>query len=69
VPLAQNVSSRQEVDRVIAEACTAGATLLRAASEKDWGGYSGYVADPDGYPWEIAYHPRVKLDDRGRLVF
>ena len=67
--LAQNVDSRQEVDRVIAGACAAGATLLRAATEKEWGGYSGYFADPDGYPWEVAYHPQYRLDERGRLVF
>ncbi len=69
VTLAQNVSSRDEVDRTIAAACAAGATLLRAATEKDWGGYSGYFADPDGYPWEVAYNPHFRLDRSGRLVF
>jgi uncharacterized protein len=57
------------VDQAIASACAAGAALLRAASEKEWGGYSGYFADPDGQPWEIAYNPHFRLDDRGRLVF
>jgi hypothetical protein len=69
VTLAQNVASREEVDRVIASACAAGAALLRAASEKEWGGYSGYLADPDGHPWEIAYNPHFTLDEDGRLVF
>ncbi len=69
VTLAQNVVSRQEVDLVIARARAAGATLLRDPSEKEWGGYSGYFADPDGQPWEIAYNPHFRLDDRGRLVF
>jgi catechol 2,3-dioxygenase-like lactoylglutathione lyase family enzyme len=69
VTLAQNVASREEVDRVITSACAAGATLLRRASEKERGGYSGYFADPDGYPWEIAFNPHFRLDDRGRLVF
>ena len=68
VTLAQNVRSREEVDRVIAGAVAAGATLLRQASEKEWGGYSGYFADPDGHPWEIAHHPGFELDARGRLV-
>ena len=22
-----------------------------------WGGYSGYIADPDGFLWEIAHNP------------
>ncbi len=69
VTLAQNVASRESVDQVIGSACAAGAVLLRAASEKEWGGYSGYFADPDAYPWEIAYNPHFRLDDRGRLVF
>ncbi len=69
VTLTQNVASREEVDRVLASACAAGATLLRRASAKEWGGYSGYFADPEGQPWEIAYAPGVRLDRRGRLVF
>ncbi len=69
VTLAQNVRSRAEVDAVIAAAVAAGGTLLRAASEKAWGGYSGYFADPEGHPWEIAFHPGFRLDDRGRIVF
>lgn len=68
VTLAQNVASREDVDATLARACAAGATLLRAASEKEWGGYSGYFADPDGHPWEIAHNPLFKLDERGRLV-
>jgi hypothetical protein len=36
--------------------------------EAFWGGYSGYFADPDGYPWEIAYNPHWKLDAEGRVV-
>lgn len=69
VTLAQNVRSRAEVDALLAQACAAGATLLRAASEKEWGGYSGYFADPEGNAWEIAFNPQFPLDERGRLVF
>ena len=46
-----------DVDRVVAEAVAAGATVVTAPVARDWGGYSGYVADPDGYRWEIAYNP------------
>jgi catechol 2,3-dioxygenase-like lactoylglutathione lyase family enzyme len=69
VTFAQNVASRGDVDPILAAACDAGATLLRAASEKEWGGYSGYFADPDGNPWEVAWNPHFKLDSHGRLVF
>ena len=29
----------------------------RRPSERDWGGYSGYFADPDGFRWEICFNP------------
>jgi len=32
-----------------------------------WGGYSGYVTDPDGHLWEIAWNPGFPLDDRGHM--
>ena len=25
--------------------------------EREWGGYTGYFADPDGVRWEIAWNP------------
>ena len=27
-----------------------------------WGGYSGYFADPDGHPWEVAWNPFYPLE-------
>ena len=24
----------------------------------DWGGYTGYFADPDGFLWEVAWNPQ-----------
>ena len=29
---------------------------------------SGYFADPDGYPWEVAFNPSFPLGDHGRLT-
>ncbi|HLK36700.1 MAG TPA: VOC family protein [Polyangiaceae bacterium] len=29
---------------------------------------SGFGADLDGYPWEVAYNPHWKLDAEGRVV-
>lgn len=57
ITLAHNVPSAEEVDRVLAEAVGAGGTLLRAAEQREWGGYTGYFADPEGYRWEVAYNP------------
>jgi uncharacterized glyoxalase superfamily protein PhnB len=46
---------------------TAGATLVKAAHRMDWGGYSGYVADPDGHLWELCFNPGFPLDESGRI--
>jgi catechol 2,3-dioxygenase-like lactoylglutathione lyase family enzyme len=48
------VPERDEVDAVIARALAAGATAVRPAAAAQWGGYSGYFADPDGYLWKVA---------------
>lgn len=57
--LGHNVRTRTEVDAVIAEAVHAGATLVKPAHETFWGGYAGYVADPDGHLWEIVWNPQL----------
>jgi catechol 2,3-dioxygenase-like lactoylglutathione lyase family enzyme len=55
--LAHNVGSKEEVDRVLSLALELGAGLLKPAADTFWGGYSGYFADPDGHPWEVAWNP------------
>lgn len=54
--LAHNVASPADVDAALASARAAGATVC-GAQERDWGGYSGYFTDPDGFRWEIAFNP------------
>ncbi|WP_203293378.1 VOC family protein [Maricaulis parjimensis] len=54
VALAYNVRERDEVDPLLEQAVQAGGSLLKAAHQAPWGGYSGYFADPDGHAWEIA---------------
>jgi catechol 2,3-dioxygenase-like lactoylglutathione lyase family enzyme len=54
--LAHNVATPEQVDAVLEDARTAGAEIGEPA-ERDWGGYTGYFADPDGVRWEIAYNP------------
>ncbi|MDQ4053376.1 MAG: VOC family protein [Actinomycetota bacterium] len=55
--LAHNVPTKQEVDEVLATAKAAGADPVQTGVEREWGGYTGYFGDPDGYRWEIAYNP------------
>ena len=62
VTLAHNVESPELVDQFLEAAIAAGGTLTAAASEKPWG-YTGYFADPDGHPWEIAFVPSLPLRD------
>lgn len=57
VTLAINVAEREQVDEVFAAATQAGATAVAAPTEREWGGYSGYIADPEGTRWEIAWAP------------
>ena len=54
--LAHNVSTPAEVDAALEAARIAGATV-HAAVQRDWGGYSGYFTDPDGFRWEVAFNP------------
>ncbi len=61
ITLAQNVATKKDVDTVLSDAAKAGAQIIKPASDTDWGGYSGYFADPDGHPWEIAYNPFFTL--------
>ena len=56
VTLAHNVRSPEEVDKVLAEAERAGATITRAAGPAFWGGYTGVFTDPDGHAWEVAHN-------------
>jgi catechol 2,3-dioxygenase-like lactoylglutathione lyase family enzyme len=53
------VTSRAEVDAVLAQAHAAGATLTDQAHDRPWGIYSGYFRDPDGHLWEVIRNPRL----------
>jgi catechol 2,3-dioxygenase-like lactoylglutathione lyase family enzyme len=65
--LALNLTSPDEVDEVFAAFVAAGATPRTQPHEAFWGGYTSYVADPDGHLWEIAHNPHATFDDAGRL--
>jgi catechol 2,3-dioxygenase-like lactoylglutathione lyase family enzyme len=67
IALAYNGRDKAEVDRVLAQAKAAGATILKPAQDVFWGGYSGYFADLDGHPWEVAFNPHWPLEADGSL--
>jgi catechol 2,3-dioxygenase-like lactoylglutathione lyase family enzyme len=57
ITLAHNVATPQGVDTVLEQAAAAGAREVSEAVQRDWGGYTGYFADPDGFRWEVAHNP------------
>ena len=67
VTLAYNVRSPDEVDGVIEEARTAGATIAREPAATSWGGYSAVFVDPEGHPWEVAHNPGWPIRDDGSI--
>lgn len=61
ITLAHNVPSKADADALLKEAEKAGAKIVKPAQDTDWGGYSGYFSDPDGYLWEVAWNPHFDL--------
>jgi uncharacterized protein len=55
--LANNVRSPAEVDALLARVAAYGATVVKPGKPTEWGGYSGYFTDPDGFLWEVAHNP------------
>ena len=67
ITLAQNVRDRGDVDAALRTAEAAGAKILKPPQNTEWGGYHGYFADPDGYPWEAAWNPYFPIQPDGSL--
>lgn len=67
--VAHNVATADAVDTLIDHLVAAGGTLLRAADNPPHGGRRGYVADPDGHAWEIAWNPVWPMDEDGHVTF
>lgn len=57
ITLAHNVKTTDEVDEIMKKAKKIGAIITDEPHKRNWGGYSGYFADLDGYLWEIAWNP------------
>jgi len=52
------VATRSDVDKLLAAARAAGATVEDEPRDRPWGIYSGYFRDPDGHLWEVIWNPR-----------
>ena len=66
--LALNVEARDEVDQVVQAMVAAGARKVGQVDDRPWGGRSGYVADPEGNRWEVAWAPGLRFDERGAVL-
>ena len=67
ITLAWNCNSPEEVEEVLDFAISKGARLLKPAHKTDYGGYSGYFADPDNHPWEVVVAPGIGVDEERRI--
>jgi uncharacterized protein len=67
--LAHNVARPGDVDGLVARLADHGGTVLREPDEPPYGGRRGYVADPDGHAWEIAWNPAWHIDAAGHVTF
>jgi len=56
--LAHNVRTPEQVDELLDHVARRGATVVKPAQQADWGGRTGYFADPDGFLWEVAWNPQ-----------
>jgi uncharacterized protein len=65
--LAWNCRSAEEVDDVLDFAVSKGAGLMKPAHKTNYGGYSGYFADPDGHPWEVVVAPGIEVGEDRRV--
>jgi uncharacterized protein len=43
------------------------ARLTIAAHQTDYGGYSGYFADPDNHPREVVVAPNIEVGEDRRI--
>ena len=68
ISLALNVRNPEKVDDVLREAQAAGAKILRPTQKAFWGGRHGYFADPDGFPWEVAWNPGFAMAPDGSIL-
>ena len=57
ITLAVSLTDAAQVDQAYSDALAAGALAIAEPTDRAWGGYSGYIADPEGNRWELAWAP------------
>lgn len=62
-----NLNSEEEVNKTFVDFKKKGVTIIREPEKVFWGGYRGYIADPENNYWEFAYNPFLELDKDGNV--
>jgi len=68
VSLGHLVDSDDQVAQVLDQVTKIGGRIVTPASRRDWGGVTGYFADPDGHLWEVAHNPGFRVADDGTVA-
>lgn len=68
ITLACNMRTKDDVNAMFSRVKKIGGTIVKEPQTTDWGGYSGYFKDPNGYYWEIAYADSWQFDEQEMLV-
>jgi len=55
--LGYNVREKEEVAAICALVAEAGGAVIKEPHDIFWGGHSAFIADPDGYVWELSWNP------------
>lgn len=67
VTMAMNVGSEEEVNSAFQNLVSKGAIAVRHPEKVFWGGYRGYISDPENNYWEIAFNPFLEIKSDGSL--
>lgn len=67
ITLGHNLASKAQIDALVQRAEAAGGKVLKPPHDIFWGGYSAFVADPDGHVWELSHNPFSHLGPNGEF--
>ena len=66
--LAYNLPSQEDVDKLFKELKYKNVSICKDPKKVSWGGYSGYITDPENNLWEIAHNPFMTFDEKGNIL-
>ncbi len=67
--MAHNVATQDAVQPLLDRLAQHGGKILRNGDAPPHGGFRGYVADPDGHIWEIAFNPTWPISPEGYVTW